>query len=67
MMQRAASDVGGPGSARGTGERDQKGAMPPAELQDSWFRWPKPAIPPPARPSAPPERLDDDVADAWFR
>jgi hypothetical protein len=66
-MMHATSDVGGPAVARGAGKRDEPGAMPPAELEDSWFRRPRPASAPPARRSAPPESLDDDVADAWFR
>jgi hypothetical protein len=65
---RATSDMGGPAVARGAGERDSKpGAMPPPGLEDSWFRWPRPATPPAARPIGAPEALDDDVADAWFR
>jgi hypothetical protein len=67
-MMRATSDMGRPAVGRGAGKRDEPGAMPPMELEDAWFRGPRPASRPPARPSvAPPESLDDDVADAWFR
>jgi hypothetical protein len=46
------------------------------ELNDSWFEWPKLATTPPPSPSDrdqrrpssdPPPRLDDGLADAWFR
>jgi hypothetical protein len=65
---RATSDVGGPVVAQGVEDGDEPGMMPPPGLEDSWFRWPRPASTPPARPSsAPPASFDDDVADGWFR
>jgi hypothetical protein len=67
-MTRATSDVGGSSMARGAVEQGDAGAMPPGGLEESWFRPRRPASNPPPRPSnPPPESLDDDVADAWFR
>ena len=58
-------------------QNEAQGAGPrPSELDDSWFRWSnKPRPKPPAlavhadddRTGEPEPRLDDPIADGWFR
>lgn len=43
---------------------------PTPTLDDSWFRWDKPTVPPrpaPPPPDEAPRGIGDELADAWFR
>jgi hypothetical protein len=65
----AEMDADGRGLARSAdddkGPEDKKSS----DLDDSWFKFPKPAtIPPqPRSEPPPPPSLDDGLADDWFR